>query len=111
MTVILISVRGVRMKADPDKRLDTAVKELVEYHLTQGDVIRLSAIDLVKMARSGGYILPKHLDLDDSLGMYGYCGKVLYELAPNHGSVKRETWGRSITYEFTPDIPKQGAKA
>ena len=104
----MVIIRGVYVRPIAEKRLDTAVRDLVESNLVQGNSVRLSASDLVKMAKSGGYLLPKHLDPDNTVQLYGYCCNVLYELAPNHGSVKKEQWGRGMTYEFTPDIPKHG---
>lgn len=104
----MVIIRGIFIKPDTQKYLTNVVKDLVERNLAAGNEIKLSASDLVKMARSGGYILPKNLDLNDTLSLYGYCGHILYDLHPNHGSVKREEIGVHICYKFTPDIPQKG---
>ena len=99
---MVIVIRGVQIKPFPEKRLDQAVKDLIEKNLDLGNTIRISTADIVKMALTGGYLLPSHVDREKELQLEGYCARVLCDFHPNHGTIKRETEGRSITYEFSP---------
>lgn len=107
----MILARGIyNGRPKVPKRLDAAVMAYVEAALRDGEMVRLSAHDLAKMARSGGYILPSGVDVDNTPALYGYCCKVLFNLHPNHGTVKKEQWGGALAYEFVPDIPREGRR-
>ena len=95
------------MKPYPEKRLEQAVKDLIEKNLELGNIVRISTSDIMKMALSGGYLLPSHVDREKSLQLIGYCASVLYNCHPNHGTVKKEQEGKSMTYEFIPDLAKE----
>jgi hypothetical protein len=95
------------MKSNPEKRLDVVVREFVESQLTQGNSVRLSAKDLVVTLKEYGYAIPKHLESDNPVTVSNYCGSILYNLNPNHGTVKREEMGPGFTYLFVPDIPRR----
>jgi hypothetical protein len=105
---MLISIRGVRVHVNPEKRLDIVVKEVVEHQLTEGNRVTLSTKDLVRMVRTGGYAVPRLVDTKDKRAVGRYCSSVLFNLNPNHGTVKREHMAYGgFCYEFIPDIPKQ----
>ena len=107
----MILARGVYLnRPKVPVRLDSAVMERVEAALRDGEVVRLSGHDLVKMARSGGYELPKRVDKENAPMLYGYCCSILYNLKPNHGSAKSEQWGGALTYEFVPDVPREAPR-
>lgn len=99
---MVIVIRGVQIKPYPEKRLEQAVKDLIEKNLDLGNIIRISTADVVKMAQSGGYILPGHVDRHKEMQLEGYCATVLFNFHPNHGIIKKEHEGKSMTYEFRP---------
>lgn len=87
-------------------RLDTAIFRRVDACMTDGIEVDISSRDIAKMARTGGYELPKDIHLDNDSELDQYCSSILIHLHPNHGSVKKEQWGGSLRYKFIPDIPK-----
>ena len=100
---MVIVVRGVQIKGTPDRRLEQAVKDLIEKNLALGNIVKISTADIVEMAITGGYQLPSHVKCERSLQLYGYCASILYTFHPNHGTVKKEQEGKSMTYQFIPD--------
>lgn len=108
---MVIVIRGVQIKQYPEKRLEQAVKDLIEKNLDLGNIIRISTADVVKMAMSGGYTLPSHVNRQKEMQLEGYCASVLFNFRPNHGTIKKEHEGKSMTYEFRPAGMAEEVKA
>lgn len=99
--ILIVSIRGAYLIRET-KRLEDYLAHKVETELSAGNRVQVSAKDIFELARSGAFLLPRHVNKEDSLQLFRYCSTVLYQFKPNGGSVKRELWGRHLIYEFFP---------
>lgn len=83
-------------------RIEEYVSKFVEENLSQGRIVRLDINDLMRLVRLGSCTVPSYIDVRDNKAIGPYCAGVLYRLHPNGGSSKREKFGPTIRYEFTP---------
>lgn len=99
---MIVTVRGIYCGMESSRRLEDVVKNIVEESLSKGERITMTSRTVMKLARSGRYLLPPDLDTTNMMALGGYCGTILYRLHPNGGSVKVERNGPCLTYEFVP---------
>jgi hypothetical protein len=102
---LLISVRGIQVRADPERRLDDAVRQMIESKLIVGQKVDLETRNIVRMCKQGGFVVPN--DVKNDYQLAEYCSSILRDFNPNHGTIKKERMAFGFRYEFIPDIPRK----